>query len=81
MHARKRSINMVSSSIFCMFIKKEENLRLTVYKIKIVRAQLRTRYCTQWAPKVVLGAWFFSVPEGGRARIFGRVELIFGGLN
>ena len=56
MHARKRSINMVSFSVFCMFIKKEENLRLIVYKIEIVRAQLRAGYCTQWASKVILGA-------------------------
>ena len=41
MHARKRSINMVSSSVFCMFVKKEESLRLTVYKIEVVRARLR----------------------------------------
>ena len=64
MHTRKRSINMVSSSVFCMFIKEEENLRLTVYKIEIVRAQVRAGYCTRWAPKVILGARFFSVPEG-----------------
>ena len=63
MHARKRSINMVSSSVFCMFIKKEENLRLTVYKIEVVRARLRARYCTQWAPKLLLGARFFSIPD------------------
>ena len=56
MHARKRSFNMVSFSVFCMFIKKEENLRLIVYKIEIVRAQLHAGYCTQWAPKVILGA-------------------------
>ena len=64
MHARKRSINMVSSSVFCMFIKKEENLRLTVYKTEIVHAQLRARYCTQWVPKVILSAQFFSMPDG-----------------
>ena len=63
MHARIRSINMVFSSVFCMFIKKEENLRLTVYKKEIVRAQLRAGYCTRWA-KVILGARFFSVPVG-----------------
>ena len=64
MHARKRSINMVSSSVFCMLIKKEENLRLTVYKIEIVRAQLCTGYCTRWAPKVILGTRLLSVPDG-----------------
>ena len=63
MHTRKRSINMVSSSVFCMFIKKEENITLTVYKIEVVRAQLRAGYCTRWAPKVILGARFFSVPD------------------
>ena len=56
MNARKRSINMVSSSVFCMFIRKEENLRLTVYKTEIVRAQLCAGYCTRWPPKVILGA-------------------------
>ena len=64
MHARKRSINVVSSSFFYMFIKKEENLRLTVYKIEIVHAQLRAGYCTRWAPKVILDARFFSEPDG-----------------
>ena len=44
-----------------MFIKKEENLRLTVYKIE---ARLHAGYCTRWAPKVLLGARFFSVPGG-----------------
>ena len=43
MHVRKKSINMVSSSVFCMFIKKEENLGLTVYKTEIVRAQLQVQ--------------------------------------
>ena len=64
MHGRKRSINMVSSSVFCMFIKKEENLIFTVYKIEIVRAQLCAGYCTRWAPKVILGTQFFSMPDG-----------------
>ena len=64
MHARKRSINMVSFPVFCMFINKEENLKLTVYKIEIVHAQLRAGYCTRWAPKVILGTRFFSVPDG-----------------
>ena len=64
MYARKRSIDMVPSSVFCMFIKKEENLRLTVCKIEIVRAQLRAGYCTRWPPKVILGARFFSVADG-----------------
>ena len=63
MHARKRSINMVSSSVFCMFIKKEENLRLAVYKTEIVGAQLCAEYCTRWAPKVILSTQFFSVPD------------------
>ena len=63
MHARKRSINMVSYSVFCMFIKKEENLRLTVYKTEIVCAQLRARYCTRWAPEGILGPRFFSLPD------------------
>ena len=64
MHARKRSINIVSSSVFCMFIKKEENLRLTVYKIEIVCAQLRAGYCTRWVLKVILGTQFFSMLNG-----------------
>ena len=55
---------MVSSSVFCMFIRKEENLRLTVYKIEVVRARLRAGYCTRSAPKVLSGARFFSVPDG-----------------
>ena len=42
----------------------KENLRLTVYKTEIVRAQLRAGYCTRWAPKVILGTRFFSVPDG-----------------
>ena len=64
MHARKRSINVVSSSVFCMFIKKEENLRLTIYKIEIVCAQLCAGYCTRWAPKVILGADFSACLMG-----------------
>ena len=35
--ARKRSVNTLSSSVLYMFIKKEENLRLTIYKIEIIR--------------------------------------------
>ena len=61
MHARNKSINMVSSLVFCMFIKKEENLRLTAYKI--VHEKLSAGYCTRWAPKVILGTQFFNVPD------------------
>ena len=48
-HARKISVNTESSSVLYMFIKKEENLRLLF---------------TRWGPKFILGARFFSVPNG-----------------
>ena len=35
-HARKRFANTVTSLFLSLFIKKEENLRLTIYKIEIV---------------------------------------------
>ena len=56
--------NTVSSLVLYMFIKKEENLRLVIYKIEIVCAQGHAQYCAQWAPKVILGAQFFSVLDG-----------------
>ena len=59
-HARKRSVNMISSSVLYMFIK-EENLRLTIYKIE---TEIEIRYCARWAPKGILGARFFSVHDG-----------------
>ena len=37
---------MMSSAVFYMSIKKEGNLRVTVYKREIVRAQLHAGYCT-----------------------------------
>ena len=63
-HARKRSVNTLSSSDLYMFIKKEQNLRLTIYKIEIMCAGRHARYCARWAPKVILSAQFFSVPNG-----------------
>ena len=36
-HARKRSVNMVSSSVLYIVIKKEENLRLIICNIEFVR--------------------------------------------
>ena len=47
-----------------MFTKKEENLRLTIYKIEIVRVRRRTQYCARRTPKIILGAQFFSVTKG-----------------
>ena len=34
----KRSVNMVSSSVLFMFVKKQENLRVTIYKKEIICA-------------------------------------------
>ena len=68
MHARKRSINVVSSSVFCMFIKKEENLRLTVYKIEIVCAQLCAGYCTRWAQYFTRWDWLWYHHYQGRVQ-------------
>ena len=54
---------MVSSSVLFMFVKKQENLRVTIYKKEITCAQRHVQYCAQWAPKVILGAQIFNMPK------------------
>ena len=72
----KITVNMVSSSVLYMFVKKYENLRITIYKIEIVCARQRAWYYTRWAPKHILGTRFFSVTYG---HISSNYELEFFG--
>ena len=58
-HARKRSDNILSSSALYMFIKKEGNLTLTIYKIEMMCLIL----CCPMGFKVILCVQFLSMPD------------------
>lgn len=52
-HTRKISVNTISSLMLYMFIKKEENLILPIYKIKM---DATCQILCQVGPKIILGA-------------------------
>ena len=60
---KKRFVNSLSFSVLYMFIKNQENLRLTIYEIEMLYARRYAWYCAWWARKNNLGTWFFSMPD------------------
>ena len=44
-----------------LHVDKERRKRKTYY---LQDRDSCTQYCARWAPKVILGTWFFTVPEG-----------------
>lgn len=58
----KKTVEMVASSVLYVFLKKEENLRRNIYKIEIVHGWACPN-CSQWTPKNILSAQFFSMPD------------------